>query len=66
MQGGKEMKHHFRDRKGKKQRGRYPATDQKVSRVSTDEKVLWGIWAVSLMGVVYSLWISMQVVSCCR
>jgi len=60
------MKLQLRDRKGKKQRGRHLATDQKVSRVSTDEKVLWGIWAVSLMGVVYSLWISMQVIRCCR
>ena len=39
--------------------------DQKVPRMSTDQKVLLGIWAVFLMGVVYSLWISMQVIACC-
>jgi hypothetical protein len=33
--------------------------------MSRDEKVLWGIWAVFLMGVVYSLWICMQVTGCC-
>lgn len=38
-------------------------TDQ---RISTDRKVLWGISGVFLMGVVYSLWIGMQVSHCCR
>jgi hypothetical protein len=38
---------------------------QKVPRISTDQKVLLGIWAVFLMGVVYSLWMSMQVIGCC-
>jgi hypothetical protein len=39
--------------------------EHKVPRMSTDKKVLLGIWAVFLMGVVYSLWISMQVIGCC-
>jgi len=35
-------------------------TDHKVPKMSTDEKVLGGIWAAFLLGVVYSLWIIVQ------
>ena len=37
----------------------------KAPRMSTDQKVLWGVSGVFLMGVAYSLWISMQVIGCC-
>jgi hypothetical protein len=33
--------------------------------MSTDKKVLWGIGGVFLMGVVSSVWITMQVIGCC-
>jgi len=36
--------------------------EHKAPRMSTDKKVLLGIWALFLMGVVYSLWMSMQVI----
>ena len=39
--------------------------EHKVPRMSTDKKVLWGICGVFLMAVVYSVWISMQVIGCC-
>jgi hypothetical protein len=37
----------------------------KAPRMSTDKKVLWGICGAFLMGVVYSVWISMRVIGCC-
>jgi len=37
----------------------------KVPRMSTDKKVLCGVGGVFLMGVVYSVWISLQVIGCC-
>ena len=39
--------------------------DQRMPRRSTDQKVLWGIWAAFLVGVVYNLWISVHVIRCC-
>jgi len=36
--------------------------EHKAPRLTTEKKMLAGIWAVFLMGVVYSLWLSMQVI----
>ena len=39
--------------------------EHRAPRVSTEKKVLWGIFAAFLMGVVYTVWISMQMIRCC-
>ena len=49
----------------RRQRGSLTPPGHKAPRMSTDKKVLLGVCGVFVMGVVYSVWISMQVIGCC-